>query len=501
MVLLVLALAPLSWAMNPLYKKASALVDFSTEENLEIDFKGEALNNEQLQKNRGPKYKKQNELILEWDKIDAANWNSFELWQLERELKDRYPKWKVAQKERLLVEMVGRFIDCVGVCQSYRGAGVAKAQFRSSILEGDEIVTLKDSYAWIFLMDGTMVRLSPESSISFKEINISNQQIFFHARVNYGNVLWLNRLRESLDSTNDRETDALFLPLAYYESNPEEREKKLDENRLYEFLTEDYTTLSQYQKANKLIEENNQKMHERQTLSLIVTPNGSILGSDLMLEMVVLEWGKSYIKNRSYSIYKAESKATQEASFFYRGLLNREQMDLEVETWYEVSEDGEEIHKMDDGQLNFSFGEYLTKRIPTLFVAREMMLKDYSFPLFKKSLKENDMAQVNYHLWNGPDKIAQDEIAKRLDYLKEHTRREETTLRGIRRQYKERLEKRGEKIEESHYGDQFYSKAFNYFMVSGERRKEYETGEEVLNSTNKKFWKLIHHRKNYSTAR
>ena len=72
-------------------------------------------------------------------------------------------------------EIVGRFFQCVGRCRVDRGLNFFNPSFSTAIYEGDEVQTIGESFAWIFLLDGTMVRLSPESSINF---NVSFINIF-----------------------------------------------------------------------------------------------------------------------------------------------------------------------------------------------------------------------------------------------------------------------------------------------------------------------------------
>ncbi len=468
---------------------------FEELDGLTLELEEETLNSEQLAENQGLKYGRQNYDLIDWKKLNVEYWGDLATWKSERELKDQYPRWKVAFKQRALVELVGRFVDCVGECLSFRADGHAHMQYRSAIMEGDEIQTGKDSYAWIFLMDGTLVRLSPNTSISFKEINISSDRFLFHARLNYGNMLWMSRFRDKVEANNDRETDSLFLPLAYYEVNPPSRIQMPKEDDLYAFLIEDNTNLGQYIRLNNLLEENNKLMAQKRSTVFLTMPNGSLMAESPMVEMVALERGKSYLKNRSFKMYNPEAAPEQKATFFFRGLLNREESEVALDTWYEVDADGRSISPYDAADLNFSFGEYLTKRIPSLMLAREMMIKDYSLPLFDPKIDEVKLAGETYRMWNGPNKLADDEIQKRLDFLKEYTRREETTLQGVARLFNERLKERGDELPTTVYSDEFFARAVNHFIMTGNKRKAVSNDREALNSTKKRFWEMIHSKK------
>lgn len=456
-----------------------------------------SVNNEQKKENQGAQYSDLGHSLIQWKKIDLNQWVDFNDWKREREVKDRYPKWMISLKSRQLIELVGRVLDCVGNCRNFRGNTFANVQFKSSIKEGDEFTTGKDSFAWLFLMDGSLIRVSPQSSISFKEINISHEKIFFHARVNYGNVLWLSRIPEKLKEFSDRETDTLFLPLNFFEANffPEYQAPK--EEDLYSYLIGQDLVLRQYKYLNKLITDNNELTKNRKSEFFLVLPNGTFHGENLQIEMVVLNRGKSFIKNRSFHFYNPESlEVKQPLTYFYRGYINRDTFDVPLNQWLEISEDGKSIIPYEKDDPNFSFGEYLTKRIPTIFVARELLLQEYSKNFFTKELNEEILAKENYRLWNGKDKVVENELGKRLEFLKEYTRREESTTLRISERFQEIIRARGEPIGATPYSDEFYSLAVNHFIQVGNLRKESSSDREILNSTQKRFWELIHARRN-----
>src|SRR5690606_4233162 len=95
------------------------------------------------------------------------------------------------------------------------------AQYRSRIHEGDEIVTDKNSMAWVMLIDGTLLRISPNSSISFNDVNLSKQQTQFFMRLNYGHVYIQPRFSGKFEAQDMAETDGAFLPLLEKTANRE----------------------------------------------------------------------------------------------------------------------------------------------------------------------------------------------------------------------------------------------------------------------------------------
>ncbi|MEE2743410.1 MAG: hypothetical protein VYD54_05845, partial [Bdellovibrionota bacterium] len=271
-------------------------------------------------------FKGQKRSLTRWEGIDQKKWLDFYSWKKEREGKDRFLSWENLKRERDLKERVGHVVDCRGKCLLYRGLGKNKIQFRSTIREGDEIQTFKDSYLWIFLLDGTMVRLSPLSSITLKEINLTQREVFIHARVNFGNLLWLSRDDVGLSEIEKRETDTLFQPIPLYEALPKVKKEKVNEKDLFSFFKKDGPTLEQYKKLNQFIDKDRAFYESKKKLAFLVMPNATLFGERLKVEIVVLLGGETYIKRRDHKQLGLKKKGPLEAimsEVFLRGHENR----------------------------------------------------------------------------------------------------------------------------------------------------------------------------------
>ena len=112
-----------------------------------------------------------NKLLVNWENIDLIKWNNLSDWEEDLEKRETFHNWRQNQKALSFNEIIGRVLDCFGDCRSYRGLGFSNTQYRSQVREGDDFVTMKNSYAWIYLIDGSLIRVSPETSISFNEVN------------------------------------------------------------------------------------------------------------------------------------------------------------------------------------------------------------------------------------------------------------------------------------------------------------------------------------------
>ena len=245
----------------------------------------------------------------------------------------------------------------------------------------DDTVKRAVKHGWVsdhWSMDGTLVRLSPNSSITFNEFNMSTKEFLIYSRVNYGNVLWLSRQASEVEVRDLRETDSMFSLLLIPEIDEWlSREKELDENDLYESLTRaEYS--KQYDHLNKLIKENNEWI-SKPTKFILSMPNGLVTGQNLSMEFVVLLGNKSFLKQRGFDVYNSTTTTFPEGEYITLGFDKAQPYPLSPNTWYEVDFRGKNIEKYEGDLLkSFQIGELVTKRIPTIMTARELWLRKFS---------------------------------------------------------------------------------------------------------------------------
>lgn len=435
-------------------------------------------------------YRRGKTSLIQWNKLDPVDYLDFDLWLINSKLRDKWPQWEKTVREKRQKENYGKILHCIGNCRVYRGIGHYNTQFRSNIEEGDELITDKNSYAWVFLVDGTLVRLSPSSSITFREVNVGVKETFLHARINSGNILWLSRMTEEFKVINDRETDSIFLPLDFYEAMPKSEKTVLKEDELFKILEKSSTIENQYKRLNNLIKENNELVSKRKTFSFLVTPNGTVTGRDLSVEFISLIGNESFVKSRSNSQLGLNAEDTsREANFYFRGFDSKESQSLEIGSWYRIGKRGKRIGKYFDTQLQ-QIGELLTKRIPSILVARELLLKRYGQFVKEAGDPETLAIKYNYRQWGDFDNDKSD-MSLRLKFLKEYTRRMETTNLVTSGKLRENLIARGEPTDDMSYSIKFFNKALLNYMRQSEASDIIRSDREVLNSTTKKFWKII----------
>jgi hypothetical protein len=455
---------------------------------------GAAQGDAPVDKNAPVIFKNQTRGTTKWGEIKLEPFLSFKDWKEQTDEKELAPEWETIIRERNNREIAGRFFQCVGVCRVDRGQSFFNPNYRSSLYEGDEIQTIGESYAWIFLFDGTMIRLSPESSINLNEINIGIKENFISARVNAGNVLWLSRTEALYEEINERETDVLFNPLSLYEAQPIPDVKKYKEDDLIDLVEEKHTTLNQYKNLNTLIENGNKLTKGKMTYAFIVMPNMSLMGYNPSVEIVSLLGGKTFFKKRSpFTLGLKKDTPEEETLLQIRGFENKDLTPVESDRWLVMDEKGRNIAKAEENLNWLIMGEFITKRIPSLMVARELMMQNYSEFAFREKYNPYELAtRDGYRLWGSMKNMdKKSDLELRLEFLKEYFRRIETTNLTVSSHFSDRLKERGEQLKTMEYGNYFFIKALDKYYSYEDYTDEKENGE-VLNSTTKLLWKRMH---------
>lgn len=413
--------------------------------------------------------------MAEDQKLDSLL--SFKEWKEERDKKDEVSDWQKIIRERNHREMVGRIYQCVGQCRVDRGNGFFKGSYRSNLYEGDEIQTIGESYAWIFLFDGTMMRLSPKSSLTINELNIGVKENFINARINAGNVLWLSRHEETFQEVDVRETDITFFPYSEYESLPHGGEKSY---------------IDHYKRLNEKILSNNKMTKNKLTYAFIVTANATLMGFSPDVEIITLIGGQTFFNRRSKEMLGLQDLKKVPVDLFLqlRGFNNKELVSIQEDLWFEIDEKGRSYQVASDSKW-FNVGAFITRRIPSIMHGREIFLKRYSEFSFREKYDPALLEKKDgYRLWGKMHLNKEEEksdLDMRLQYLKEYFRRVETSNLLATKKFTERLIKREEKNITTTYGNYFFINALNKYYKFIEKKEISD-----LNSTDKFLWKKMH---------
>jgi hypothetical protein len=435
-------------------------------------------------------YQGENVSHVDWESLQPESWFDIRKWKEENFKRENDPLWTLKMRETDRREIMGYVVSCVGQCFLIRGEASIQVSSRTRLKEGDDLQTKEDSYLWLFLVDGTLVRLSPKSSLSLQEINISSQEFFFVARINEGFVYWRNRSLSIYEASASPETDPLFYPLRWYAANPPlEGQDFYSDKDLYQYLVSPSSTEKQSLLLNQHLIINNKIIKNKKTLNFLVFPNGSVFGEQIQMLAFITPGQESFFKLLiENGVASTDEKEVRPKEFYYRGHNNSATFKTEYDRWYEVDKNGKNILEKTDLEGTFGPQEFLVKRIPTILLAREMMLEHYSLGLFEPSLTINSMAfRYGYRLWkdfdldfrkvNDQTGLEFEYLQARWAYLKEFTRRIESTnlfvLFNLLKKYQGEQESAGEGESEVgsesgkaglSYNDSFHRLAFTTYL-------------------------------------
>ncbi len=400
-------------------------------------------------------HKGQDYSIIPWKTQDPEDFLSVSKWILEREIKDGTPDWKIRVRQSQLRELVGKVLQCRGTCTNYRGTLGTSVQHLSRVLEGDELRTGPDSVAWVYLMDGTLVRLSAQTSVSFQELNFTRTEVFFLLRLNQGHAFWHPRGRKPLEVDQAPETDSLSLPLLVRDANRQffEREQFLsgsDRERVAQVMDLEERAVEQQVKAlNTLIEENNQRL-SLPTRVMLVAPNGTLVAKNTSFDVVHQVGGESFFKRRA--------APDGELGLYLRGYAQTEAIGVNDDQWYSVASAGRSYAPVTGDSGAIQLLELFTRRIRTIELARERWVQKFTIPVVAALSFPDTLAQsFGYTVWG-------DEAVRRNQFLLEYSRRIETTnLRSVENLFA-KLERSGETVQKD-LPEDLYRASLNHYLL------------------------------------
>jgi hypothetical protein len=402
----------------------------------------------------------QNYSIIPWSSQTPEDLLSIQNWISERDLKDKIPDWKIRLRQAYQTEKMGVLLQCRGECFIYRGANRAKGQHLSQIFEGDELMTEKDSVAWVYLLDGTLLRLAPDSSLAFQEINLKKDEFFFLTRLNFGHVFLHSRQESELSIDEDPETDSFSLPLMIKEANLQYFERLSYQKdqaiaQAWPATLGDFVIRQQVEEVNRLRKLNlaSIPIYGRH---MMVTANMTLLSKGSSYDLSFFPGGKSYLKKRT---------SQDVLSFQMRGYKAMESVSVTDTLWYSVGVTGREFSKEENVPAGLQILELLTKRIRTIELARELWLQRFTLPVFLALNDQEKLARDHgFKLWG-------QELENRISFLFEYTRRVETTHLRSLDNLVSKLEAKGEKVfKEVSLGH--YEKSLSHYLLGLKSRHD-----------------------------
>jgi hypothetical protein len=370
-------------------------------------------------------FKGQKKSLIDWKKISSESWLDFSDWKARRALRDQDPEWKIKLRDSMHKQLMGILIDCVGKCELFTGVKPSPASHLTKIREGDELHIKTDSAAWLFMVDGTLIRLAANSSLSFLQMTVASKKFTFSLRVNEGHVHVQGRQQGKFQILDAPETDQAFLPLSQPMANREEyarREyQKVDKTKKLAMEAElNLGKNTQYAYLNLLMEKH-QKAADWESEYLVVLPNMTLKAVNPILDIFYQINQPALVRAADHlpGFLNLKPRVGDTVTYF-RGYTNTEQTQLKYNQWYQVDATGKKMEEVTGQEL--AIFSYFTKRIPSVHLAREFLIEKYASFLLADEINEKLVGEdFGYRLWK------EQEQNERREFLIEYFRRLETT--------------------------------------------------------------------------
>ena len=352
-----------------------------------------------------------NDLYFEYDK--PKDQLSLKKWLERQKIIDSGSGLIVKENLKVKKPILGKVIKCVSECMIFRGEFQIGVKAGNLIFQGDTLETTKDGQLWVYLVDGTVARLSSNTSISFSEFKFNEESMLFFIRQNYGEAYVLMRDFENLPSQSGQESDLSFLPIL----------SSRDMLKVFKADGHDLSSLRQRISRRKYNGVKSNYSHHiffrGQKISsniLWVTPKGDYLAKEGEFHFIVGDLGSV-----RFWINADNSKVQ------LRGLKENDQ-DVERNSWYVFGENGESIEKDEKGNEIGWPMRLMTKNISSVLIKREELFAAYS----KVYLNARYLTDLKYRL----NYLSNEFLKRRVKFLKDFVRRSETIALKNRSQLK-----------------------------------------------------------------
>jgi len=391
--------------------------------------------------------------LIDWSE-DPDEATDIHRWMVKTEIQVQSPDWLARLRNARQMELVGKILSCSGTCEILRGISSVKGQYLSQILEGDELALAENSTAWVYLIDGSLLRLAAQTTVTFQEVNFAKEEVLLYLKLLKGHVHYLPRSKKEEAVDLGPETDAHSLPLLVEVANLAYFERDIFKNQnsfghLNEYLFYDkHSKTHQFDYLNKIRKKNNEKPSIKSTL-MMVTPNMTVTVQEQSFDMMYLLGGKGYFRKKSAG----------PINLSLRGYARTTPYEIMEERWIEVTENGRGFEFMSSANKDLELLELLTKRVVSFKIAQEVWYEAFTLPILNHLHSAKDLAEkMGYFLWD-------ERIGERKVFLDEYTRRLETTHLQSLQNFVSKMEARGEKMEK-HSSNVYYQKALDSYMWS-----------------------------------
>ena len=162
----------------------------------------------------------------------------------------------------------------------------------------------------------------------------------------------------------------------------------------------------------------------------LVMPNATVVVKNGNADFYHFNAQVSFVKKISDDQFFQKEKRESQGIFFHRGSEDPQRFSLEDNIWYEIDPKGLGLAPVENPRTLGLLERPLVRNIPTILIARELLLKRHSRFLFDSSLaREQWESRYGYRLWDANvHESGTGELDQREAFLKRLVERNESFL-------------------------------------------------------------------------
>jgi hypothetical protein len=246
---------------------------------------------------------------------------------------------------------------------------------------------------------------------------------------------------------------------------------------------------AQYSYLNNIYKQNSKKI-QKKTEFLIYTPNLTLTGINSSVNLFYEPNGKSYFYAKDTISHFNSTEETFKLKAGFRGYNNTKEETPQFNQWYRVDKFGQNLENLPSvgsEYNNLSASTEFYERIPTIHLAREILMEKYILNILSNEVGQEKMAlDYGYRLW---DVQKPGELSQRREFASEYIRRVETTnLNSLAHIHKTRTL--------IGYDRKFIARAMKDHFYKGKKRfREDSLAVREMSDTEYYIWMLKNDRK------
>ncbi len=312
---------------------------------------------------------------------------------------------------------VGIVLDCYGRCEQETKQYNRRLSFGRPVKLKETLKTSKNSSLWLFLYEGSLLRLAPDSLIEIKELKVNFNEKSSHLaiEVHRGHVFALPRTREikSIEIDSFRELFPLFEVEAnafwdLYLFNETQKDIILDmkSDKFIEFRLKN---------LQNFLNKNNEVFSITEQYYTIHSPNFIIQSKSRPIDFIYLIGDGAIVGSRNdFKGIKFPSNKMKS----YLPMIQYKEVDMKNGNWYKVLKKEAKIHTNDLGIIEYKI--YM-KSFSTFLKAREIFIEKFikkmkgmNQTFAAKSLQDHYLAEVQRKPFNFKASVEEATGAKSL---------------------------------------------------------------------------------------